>query len=68
MSDTERREEICPDCQAYEGNMDSRITSVGEDPETKAMFVKVTWHLNTCPQYTADRILMADSARRAKNS
>lgn len=66
MSNPDYREEICPDCQATEGNRDSRLTSVGKDPLTDAMFVRVTWHHDTCPQYTADRILAEDSARQVK--
>ncbi|NUS22693.1 MAG: hypothetical protein HOV92_00490 [Streptomyces sp.] len=64
--DYDRREEICPDCQATEANMDARTISVGQDPKTGRMFTEVTWHLDDCPKYTVDRILTEDGVRRAK--
>ena len=64
--DHDRREEICPDCQAGPDNMDARIISVGKDPETRQTFTMVTWHLKDCPTYTVNQILMEDGVRRAK--
>lgn len=64
MSDS--REEICPDCQATESNMDSRIITAKQDELTGEYYTVVTWHTDNCPAHTADRILMEDSARRAK--
>ena len=64
--DYDRREEICPDCQATEANMDARTISVGKDPDTGRHFTVVTWHLDDCPKYTVDRILTEDGVRRAK--
>jgi hypothetical protein len=64
--DYDSREEICPDCQATEANMDARTISVGQDPDTGRMFTEVTWHLDDCPKYTVDRILTEDGVRRAK--
>lgn len=62
----DRREETCPDCQAGPDNMDARIITAGEDPETGRMFTTVTWHLDDCPAYTVSQILLEDSARRAE--
>lgn len=64
--DHESREEICPDCQATEANMHSRIIKVKKDELTGKYITIVTWHTENCPQYTADRILMEDGVRRAK--
>lgn len=66
MSDRDSREEICPDCRATEGDHDTRITKVGPDPETGRMRTTVTYHHDTCPAYTVERILMEESARRAE--
>jgi hypothetical protein len=66
MSETERREEICPDCKAGPHNMDSRITSIGKDPNTGAMYTSVTWHTEDCPTYTVEQILTEDAIRRSK--
>lgn len=66
MSDPESREEICPDCQATESNMDSRITSVRKDEPDGEYYAVVTWHTEDCPAYTVQQILMEDGARRAK--
>ncbi|MDJ0460599.1 hypothetical protein [Streptomyces sp. H27-C3] len=63
---TERREETCPDCQATEANKDARITIIGKDPITGAMYATVTWHTKDCPTHTVNQILMADGVRRAK--
>ncbi|MEV6181337.1 hypothetical protein [Streptomyces sp. NPDC052015] len=64
--DFDRREEICPDCQATEGDRDTRVRMAGQDPETGRLFVTITYHHNTCPAYTVEQILMEDSARRLK--
>ncbi|WP_327592470.1 hypothetical protein [Streptomyces chartreusis] len=64
--DYDRREEICPDCQATEGDRDARIMTAGKDPETGRMFTSVTYHHDTCTAYTVDQILMEDGVRRAK--
>lgn|GEM_PF-4896016 len=64
--DHDRREEVCTDCEATEENMDARIISVREDPDTGCYFTLVTWHLDTCPTYTVDRILSEEGVRRAK--
>jgi hypothetical protein len=65
MSDLDR-EEICPDCQAGPDAKDATITSVMKDPETGEFYTVATWHLDTCPAYTVNQILMEDGARRAK--
>lgn len=65
-ADYDRREEICPDCQATEGDRDTRIMKTGKDPATDRMFTSVTYHHDTCPAYTVDQILMEDGVRRAK--
>lgn len=64
--DCERREETCPDCHAGPHNMDARIISAGQDPDTGRMFTTITWHLKDCPTYTVQQILTEDSVRRAK--
>jgi hypothetical protein len=64
--DHDRREKICPDCQATEGDRDARIMTVGEDPKTGRMYTSVTYHHDTCPAYTVDQILTEDGVRRAK--
>jgi hypothetical protein len=67
MSDEyDRREEICPDCHATEDDRDARIMAAGEDPETGRMYTSVTYHHDTCPAYTVNRILTEDSVRRSK--
>jgi hypothetical protein len=67
MSDEhDRREKICPDCQATEGDRDARIMTAGEDPATGRLFTSVTYHHDTCPAYTVDQILTEDSVRRSK--
>lgn len=66
MSDRERREETCPDCQATAENWDSRVTGIGKDPDTGAMYATVTWHAEDCPTYTVQQILAEDSVRRTK--
>ncbi|MFI2632615.1 hypothetical protein ACH5A2_19785 [Streptomyces collinus] len=64
--DYDDREEICPDCQATEGDRDARIMTAGEDPKTGRMFTSVTYHHDTCPAYTVNQILTEDSVRRSK--
>lgn len=64
--DYDRREEICPDCQATEYDRDIRIMRAGEDPGTGREFTSVTYHHGTCPAYTVDQILTEDDVRRAK--
>ncbi|MFE9450196.1 hypothetical protein [Streptomyces sp. NPDC006739] len=66
MSEHDRREEICPDCQATEADMDARIIGAGRDKTTGATYPVVTWHTRDCPQYTVDQILIEDGVRRAK--
>lgn len=65
MSD-DRREEICTDCRATEGDRDARIIMAGEDPDTGRMVTTVTYHHNDCPAYTVDQILLEDGARKVK--
>lgn len=66
MSDRDTREEICPDCQATEANMDSRVTSVRKDEPDGEYYAVVSWHTDDCPAHTVERILMEDGVRRAK--
>jgi hypothetical protein len=66
VSDHDHREEICPDCQATEGDHDTRIIAVDKDPETGLMYTRVTYHHDTCPAYTVQQILIEDSVRRAE--
>lgn len=66
MSDHDRREEICPDCQAGPHNMDSRVITAKKDPATGEYYATVTWHTKDCPQHTVDQILLEEGARRAK--
>lgn len=65
MSDLDR-EEICPDCQATEDNRYSRIMRVHKDKSSGEHYTVVTWHLQDCPTYTIEEILMEDGVRRAK--
>lgn len=64
--DHDSRHEICPDCQATEGNRDARVITAGTDPETGRIFTTTTWHHDNCPTYTVNRILTEDGVRRAK--
>jgi hypothetical protein len=66
VSDLDRREEICPDCQAGPDNMDSRVISARKDPATGEYYATVTWHTKDCPTHTVEQILMEDGVRRAK--
>ncbi|MBA4865929.1 hypothetical protein H1V43_32210 [Streptomyces sp. PSKA54] len=66
MSNPDRREEVCPDCQATPSNMDARIIKVGKDPATGAYYSTETWHTEDCPQHTVEQILMEDGVRRVK--
>lgn len=65
MSDLDR-EEICPDCQAGPDAKDARVMRVMKDPATGDFYTVVTWHLDTCPAYTVDQILLEDGVRRLK--
>lgn len=65
MSDLDR-EEICPDCQAGPDTMDVRNTKIMKDPATGEYYRVVTWHLEDCPAYTVDQIMMEEGVRRAK--
>ncbi|MEU3161798.1 hypothetical protein ABZ753_31000 [Streptomyces griseoincarnatus] len=65
-ADAEAREETCPDCQAGPDNMDVRTFSIGKDPDTGRTTTTVTWHLEDCPSYTVQQILLEDGVRRAE--
>ena len=66
MSGRDRREKICPDCQATEANMDHRITSLHQGETDDDYYAVVTWHTEDCPTYTVERILSEEGVRRAK--
>lgn len=65
-ADDEAREETCPDCHAGPDNMDVRTFSIGKDPDTGRTITTITWHLDECPTYTVQQILLEDGVRRAE--
>lgn len=66
MSEPDRREETCPDCQAGPHNMDARVITANKDELTGDLYTVTTWHTADCPQHAVDQVLLEDGVRRAK--